>query len=223
MLSRVATASRQAARPAVRALATHAKVAAAAGRPFAAKAVTGLAAAAVIAAAAAQQERAECAAFPYTGVAGTGNERSFIAIKPDGVQRGLIAEVISRFEKKGYKLVAMKMIWATEEMAANHYDDLKGRPFFPALVKYFASGPIVAMVWEGPDVIKTGRKILGATNPQAADVGTLRGDFCLTTGRNIIHGSDGPESAAHEIGMWFTEKECSAYSRSIDSWIVADN
>eukprot|EP00612_Vaucheria_litorea_P002926 CAMPEP_0171461706 /NCGR_PEP_ID=MMETSP0945-20130129/6045_1 /TAXON_ID=109269 /ORGANISM="Vaucheria litorea, Strain CCMP2940" /LENGTH=156 /DNA_ID=CAMNT_0011988103 /DNA_START=261 /DNA_END=731 /DNA_ORIENTATION=- len=154
---------------------------------------------------------------------GTAHERSFIAIKPDGVQRGLVSEVIARFEKKGYKLVAMKMVWPSREMAAKHYDDLKERPFFPALVKYFSSGPIVAMVWEGPGVILTGRKILGATNPNAADIGTLRGDFCLTMGRNIIHGSDGPDSAKHEIGMWFSERECSNWDRTLDSWIVADN
>eukprot|EP00953_Heterococcus_sp_UTEX-ZZ885_P038003 19511-Heterococcus_DN1.PRE.2 len=156
------------------------------------------------------------------------------AIKPDGVQRGLVGEVISRFEKKGYKLVAMKMIWPSEQLASQHYEDLSGRPFFPALVKYFSSGPIVAMVWEGqrmqltcqscwwwPAVILTGRKILGATNPNAADVGTIRGDYCLTMVR--ITSSDGPDSAKHEIGMWFTEKECSQWPRTLDTWIIADN
>eukprot|EP00904_Undaria_pinnatifida_P014226 jgi/Undpi1/9934/HiC_scaffold_28.g12388.m1 len=163
------------------------------------------------------------ASFPYTGAPGTANERSFIAIKPDGVQRQLVGEVITRFEKKGYKLVAMKMIWPTKEMAANHYADLSKKPFFGGLVDYFASGPIVAMVWEGPEVILTGRKMLGATNPNSSEPGSLRGDYCIRVGRNLIHGSDGGESAQHEIGMWFTEAECSAWPRTLDAWIVADN
>ncbi|CAB1099804.1 unnamed protein product [Ectocarpus sp. CCAP 1310/34] len=172
-----------------------------------------------------QQETALCAAptFKYTGEPGTAHERSFIAIKPDGVQRQLVGEVISRFEKKGYKLVAMKMIWPTKEMAANHYADLSKKPFFSGLVDYFSSGPIVAMVWEGPEVILTGRKMLGATNPNSSEPGSLRGDYCIRVGRNLVHGSDGGESAQHEIGMWFTEEECSAWPRTLDAWIVADN
>ncbi|KAF0697257.1 Aste57867_12029 [Aphanomyces stellatus] len=160
---------------------------------------------------------------PYTGIPGTKNERTFIAIKPDGVERGLISEVIARFEKKGYKLVALKLLTPTEARAREHYADLSGRPFFNGLVKYFSSGPIVAMVWEGTDVILTGRKILGATNPNQAPPGTLRGDNCISTGRNLVHGSDGPDSAKHEIGMWFTQAEINDYHRSIDDWIVADN
>ncbi|CAK4078270.1 unnamed protein product [Aphanomyces euteiches] len=160
---------------------------------------------------------------PYTGIPGTKNERTFIAIKPDGVERGLISEVIARFEKKGYKLIALKLLTPTEARAREHYADLAGRPFFNGLVKYFSSGPIVAMVWEGTDVILTGRKILGATNPNQAAPGTLRGDNCISTGRNLVHGSDGPESAKHEIGMWFTAEEIQDYERSIDEWIVADN
>ncbi|GMF28521.1 unnamed protein product [Phytophthora lilii] len=160
---------------------------------------------------------------PLAGVPGTAKERTFIAIKPDGVQRGLISEVIARFEKKGYKLVALKLMTATEERAKNHYADLSERPFFPGLVKYFTSGPIVCMVWEGTDVILTGRKILGATNPNQAAPGTLRGDNCISTGRNLVHGSDGPDSAKHEITMWFTPEEISNYERALDSWIVSDN
>ncbi|CEG50196.1 nucleoside diphosphate kinase [Plasmopara halstedii] len=160
---------------------------------------------------------------PLAGVPGTSTERTFIAIKPDGVQRGLISEVIGRFEKKGYKLVALKQMTATEERAKAHYADLSARPFFPGLVKYFTSGPIVCMVWEGTDVILTGRKILGATNPNQAAPGTLRGDNCISTGRNLVHGSDGPESAKHEITMWFTPEEISNYERALDTWIVSDN
>ncbi|CAM9585140.1 unnamed protein product, partial [Discosporangium mesarthrocarpum] len=180
--------------------------------------------AALAAAVMSQSEIPLCASkFPYTGVPGTDNERSFIAIKPDGVQRQLVGEIISRFEKKGYKLVAMKMIWPSGEMAAKHYADLSRKPFFKGLVKYFSSGPIVAMVWEGPEVILTGRKMLGATNPNSSEPGSLRGDYCIRVGRNMIHGSDGPESAKHEIGMWFTEEECSAWPRSLDAWIISDN
>ncbi|KAI9918911.1 hypothetical protein PsorP6_011754 [Peronosclerospora sorghi] len=160
---------------------------------------------------------------PLPGIPGTCHERTFIAIKPDGVQRGLVSEVIARFEKKGYKLVALKLMTATEERAKAHYADLSERPFFPGLVKYFTSGPIVCMVWEGTDVILTGRKILGATNPNQAAPGTLRGDNCISTGRNLVHGSDGPESAKHEISMWFDPSEVSNYERALDSWIVANN
>jgi len=161
--------------------------------------------------------------MPYTGVPGTEHERTFIAIKPDGVQRQLVGEIISRFEKKGYKLVAMKMIWASKEKAAGHYADLSSKPFFGGLVDYFSSGPIVAMVWEGPDAIRTGRKLLGATNPLASEPGTIRGDYCVRVGRNIIHGSDGPESAQHEIGFWFTAEEASDWARTLDCWITDDN
>ncbi|CAH0479423.1 unnamed protein product [Peronospora belbahrii] len=160
---------------------------------------------------------------PLAGVPGTSTERTFIAIKPDGVQRGLVSEVIARFEKKGYKLVALKLMTATEERAKAHYADLSERPFFPGLVKYFTSGPIVCMVWEGTDVILTGRKILGATNPNQAAPGTLRGDNCISTGRNLVHGSDGPDSAKHEISMWFSPAEMSNYERALDSWIVSNN
>jgi nucleoside-diphosphate kinase len=160
---------------------------------------------------------------PHAGVPGTKHERTFIAIKPDGVQRGLISEVINRFEKKGYKLVALKLVTASEQRAREHYADLSARAFFPGLVKYFTSGPIVCMVWEGTDVILTGRKILGATNPNAAAPGTIRGDNCISTGRNLIHGSDGPDSAKHEITMWFNPDEISNYERALDTWIVSDN
>ncbi|TFJ88527.1 hypothetical protein NSK_000101 [Nannochloropsis salina CCMP1776] len=160
---------------------------------------------------------------PFTGVPGTDKERTFIAIKPDGVQRGLIAAIIARFENKGFKLVALKMLWPTKEKAESHYADLATKPFFKGLVAYFSSGPIVAMVWEGKDAIKTGRVLLGATNPAAAVPGTIRGDLAISVGRNICHGSDGPESAVHEIANWFAPEEVSDYPRSLDEWIVSDN
>ncbi|DAA18668.1 TPA: NME1-NME2 protein-like [Bos taurus] len=110
-------------------------------------------------------------------------ERTFIAIKPDGVQRGLVGEIIKRFEQKGFRLVAMKFLQASEELLKQHYIDLKDRPFFPGLVKYMNSGPVVAMVWEGLNVVKTGRVMLGETNPADSKPGTIRGDFCIQVGR----------------------------------------
>eukprot|EP00640_Fibrocapsa_japonica_P003990 CAMPEP_0113943032 /NCGR_PEP_ID=MMETSP1339-20121228/16730_1 /TAXON_ID=94617 /ORGANISM="Fibrocapsa japonica" /LENGTH=221 /DNA_ID=CAMNT_0000947765 /DNA_START=76 /DNA_END=741 /DNA_ORIENTATION=+ /assembly_acc=CAM_ASM_000762 len=166
---------------------------------------------------------AACESVPHTGLPGTAHERTFIAVKPDGVQRGLVGEIIARFEKKGYKLVAMKLIWATEEKTKAHYSDLAARPFFGGLVKYFSSGPIVGMVWEGPDAVKTGRKMLGATNPLASDPGTIRGDFCVVVGRNLIHGSDATDSAEKEIANWFTPEECYDWPRTLDAWITEDN
>ena len=132
-------------------------------------------------------------------------ERTFIAIKPDGVQRGLIGEIIGRFEQKGYKLVAMKVLVPTKEQAAGHYADLSSKGFFNGLCEYFSSGPICAMVWEGKGVIKGGRTLLGATNPADSLPGTIRGDLCIDIGRNICHGSDTVENAEKEIALWFPE------------------
>merc|ERR1712018_152082 len=122
-------------------------------------------------------------------------ERTFIMLKPDAVHRGLVGEIIKRFEAKGFKLVAMKMMHASEELLKEHYADLSSKAFFPGLVKYMGSGPIVPMVWEGLNVVKTGRVMLGKTNPAASAPGTIRGDFCIQGGRNICHGSDAVESA----------------------------
>jgi len=151
------------------------------------------------------------------------SERTFIMVKPDGVQRGLVGKIIKRFEEKGFKLVAMKFMWASEEILSKHYADLSSRPFFPGLVKYMASGPVVPMVWEGLDVVKTGRFILGATDPKNSNPGTIRGDLCIQVGRNIIHGSDSVESANKEIALWFSEKEVVSWSRSSDSWLYGEN
>jgi len=146
-------------------------------------------------------------------------ERTFIAIKPDGVQRGLISEIVGRFERKGYKLVAIKLIVPTKEFAAQHYDDLKERPFFNGLCDFLSSGPVVAMVWEGQGVIKYGRKLIGATSPQASEPGTIRGDLCVQVSRNIIHGSDGPETAVAEIGLWFKPEELITYTHNAEKWL----
>jgi len=145
-------------------------------------------------------------------------ERTYIMIKPDGVQRGLIHKVIERFEQRGFYLKAMKMQMVTKEHAEKHYADLSSKPFFAGLVTYMCSGPVVCMVWEGKDVVKTGRKIIGATNPLASEPGSLRGDFCIEVGRNVIHGSDAVESAQHEIGLWFPEGVCE-YEHALQKWI----
>lgn len=135
------------------------------------------------------------------------NERTFIMVKPDGVQRGLVGDIIKRFEQKGFKLVAMKLMQASEEHLRQHYADLSHLPFFPGLVKHVASGPVVAMVWEGLGVVKTGRVMLGETDPAQSKPGTIRGDFSIQIGRNIIHGSDSVESAEKEIALWFKGKD----------------
>ncbi|KAJ3513228.1 hypothetical protein NLJ89_g3062 [Agrocybe chaxingu] len=145
-------------------------------------------------------------------------ERTYIMIKPDGVQRGLVGKIIQRFEERGYKLIALKLVQSTPEHLEKHYADLKGKPFFPGLIKYMASGPVVAMVWQGLDAVKTGRVMLGATNPLASPVGSIRGDFCLAVGRNICHGSDSVESAEKEIALWFPEGVVQ-YTGALESWI----
>jgi nucleoside-diphosphate kinase len=126
-------------------------------------------------------------------------------IKPDGVQRGLVGEIIKRFEAKGYKLVAMKLTSPGQEHMEQHYVDLKEKKFFPGLISYMTSGPVVAMVWEGKGVVLEGRKMLGATMPSESAMGTIRGDFCIEVGRNVCHGSDSVESALAEISLWFPE------------------
>jgi nucleoside-diphosphate kinase len=132
-------------------------------------------------------------------------ERSYIMIKPDGVQRGLVGEVIKRFEARGFKLAALKLVQVEKAHAEKHYSDLSSKPFFGGLVDYICSGPVVAMVWEGKGVVAVGRMMIGATNPQASAPGTIRGDFCIEVGRNVIHGSDTVENANKEIGLWFPE------------------
>lgn len=141
-------------------------------------------------------------------------------IKPDGVHRGIVGEIIKRFEQKGFKLVAMKFMWASEEHLKKHYADLSSKPFFPGLVKYMASGPVVPMVWEGKNVVKTGRIMLGETDPFKSSPGTIRGDFCIEVGRNICHGSDSVESANKEIDLWFgKEKEVVDWTQASVNWV----
>lgn len=147
------------------------------------------------------------------------NERTFIAIKPDGVQRGLISSILGRFENRGYKLVGIKLVTPTESMLRTHYSDLQEKPFFPSLLSYMLSGPILATVWEGKDVVKQGRAILGATNPLQSAPGTIRGDFAVDMGRNVCHGSDSVESANKEIALWFKKEELVEYKPALFGWI----
>ena len=146
-------------------------------------------------------------------------ERTYIMIKPDGVQRGCVGEIIARFEKKGFKLLAMKLYSPSKQLLEEHYKDLKEKPFFPKLVEYMMMGPVVCMIWQGREVVKTGRKMLGATNPLNSEPGTIRGDYCIESGRNIIHGSDSVESAEREIKLWIKPEEINQYTRDSDKWI----
>lgn len=147
-------------------------------------------------------------------------ERTFVAVKPDGVERGLIGEIIGRFERRGLKLVGLKLMQVPVELAERHYGEHKGKPFFDGLVKFITSGPIVAMVWEGKGAITLARNVIGATNPAAAAQGTIRGDLAVEIGRNCVHGSDGPESAAREIGLFFKDEELvNGWNRTIEKWI----
>jgi len=146
-------------------------------------------------------------------------ERTFLMVKPDGVQRNLIGEIVGRFEKKGYQLVGAKLMQITPELAGEHYGEHKERPFFGELVDFITSGPVFAMVWEGENVIATSRLLVGATNPKESAPGTIRGDFAVTVGKNIIHGSDSAESAVREIGLFFKEEELVSYSKDANNWI----
>ncbi len=147
-------------------------------------------------------------------------ERTFVAVKPDGVERGLVGDILGRFERRGLKLVGMKLMVVPVELAERHYGEHKGKPFFEGLVKFITSGPIVAMVWEGKNAITLARNVIGATNPTAAAQGTIRGDLATDIGRNAVHGSDGPESAVREIGLFFKEDELvNNWNRTIEKWI----
>eukprot|EP01104_Vermistella_antarctica_P008318 TRINITY_DN2076_c0_g1_i1.p2 TRINITY_DN2076_c0_g1~~TRINITY_DN2076_c0_g1_i1.p2 ORF type:complete len:153 (-),score=50.18 TRINITY_DN2076_c0_g1_i1:66-524(-) len=146
-------------------------------------------------------------------------ERTFIAIKPDGVQRGLVAKIIERFEQKGFTLIALKLVKPSKEFAEKHYADLSSKPFFNGLTNFLSSGPVVAMVWQGKGAVKTGRVLLGATNPADSLPGTIRGDYSIDIGRNIIHGSDAVESAQKEIALWFKDEELIDWSKTVDAHI----
>lgn len=146
-------------------------------------------------------------------------ERTFLMVKPDGVQRGLIGEIVSRFEKKGFKLIAAKLMTVSRELAEVHYAEHREKPFFEELVGFITSGPVFAMIWEGENVISVARQMMGKTNPADAAPGTIRGDYGISVGMNIIHGSDSPESAEREIKLWFREQDQISYEKTIDRWI----
>lgn len=146
-------------------------------------------------------------------------ERTFLAIKPDGVQRGIVGEIIRRFETKGFTLVGLKFMNVSRELAEQHYGVHRERPFFGSLVDFITSGPVVAMVWEGEGVIASARKIIGATNPLNAEPGTIRGDFGVSIGRNLIHGSDAPETAQQEVSLWFKDEELVNWQPTIAPWL----
>jgi nucleoside-diphosphate kinase len=145
-------------------------------------------------------------------------ERTFIMVKPDGVQRGLVGEVVSRFERKGLKLLGAKLMQVSNELAESHYAEHRERPFFNDLVSFITSSPVFAMVWEGENAISVARNMMGKTNPSEAAPGTIRGDLALTIGMNIVHGSDSADSAAREIGLWFNDS-LSEYERAVDVWL----
>lgn len=146
-------------------------------------------------------------------------ERTFLMIKPDGVQRGLVGDIIKRYETKGFTLVGLKLMSVSRELAEKHYAVHSDKPFFAGLVEFIISGPVVAMVWEGEGVIAAARKIIGATKPLEAEPGTIRGDYGITVGRNIIHGSDAPETAKEEIALWFSAGELAAWESTMKGWL----
>ncbi|WP_163969857.1 nucleoside-diphosphate kinase [Oceanobacillus halotolerans] len=146
-------------------------------------------------------------------------EKTFLMVKPDGVQRNLVGDIVRRFESKGFQLVGAKLMNISDELAKTHYGEHHDKPFFGELVDFITSGPVFAMVWEGEEVIKTAREMMGKTNPLEAAPGTIRGDFGLTVGKNVIHGSDSPESADREINLFFDKEEILSYTKQINEWI----
>jgi len=146
-------------------------------------------------------------------------ERTFTLLKPDAVQRGLVGEILQRFERKGLKLVAMKAMRVSKELAEAYYAEHKGKPFFDPLVRYVTSSPVVALVLEGEGAVAVVRKMMGRTNSAEAEPGTVRGDYGLIIGRNLIHGSDSLASAAREIGLFFRPEELLEYTRTDEAWL----
>ncbi len=146
-------------------------------------------------------------------------ERTLVLVKPDGVQRGLIGKIIDRFETRGLKLAGLKFIQMSDGLAAQHYAVHEGKPFYDSLVSYIVSGPVVAMAWEGKDAISIARATMGTTNPAEASLGTIRGDFGVEIGRNLVHGSDSQETANYELGLFFELDELVSWDRDIEPWV----
>ena len=146
-------------------------------------------------------------------------ETTLVIIKPDAVQRGLVGEITARLERRGLKLVGMKLMQIDQELAERHYGIHRGKPFFEGLIRYITSAPVVVMAWQGPNAIEMVRATMGATNPLQATPGTIRADFALEIGRNLVHGSDGPETAEHELSLFFEPGEMLSWGRDTDRWI----
>lgn len=150
-------------------------------------------------------------------------ERTLVIVKPDGVQRGLVGEVIGRIERRGLRLIGMKFMQVSPELAAQHYAIHKGKPFYDGLISYITSSPVAVMVWEGPKAVEAVRQVMGATNPTAAAPGTVRADFAVEIGRNLTHGSDSPENGAAEVSLWFKPQELVSWQRDGERWIFEKN
>ncbi len=146
-------------------------------------------------------------------------ERTLVLIKPDAMQRGLAGEILSRLERRGLRVVALRLLQMDEAMARRHYAEHEGKPFYEELISYITACPIIAAVFEGSGAVEVVRKTIGATNPGEAEPGTIRGDLALETGRNLIHGSDSPQSARREIALFFREEELLSYARDVDRWL----
>lgn len=146
-------------------------------------------------------------------------EQTLVLIKPDAVQRGLVGEIIARFEKRGLKIVGLKLVDVSEALAREHYAVHEGKPFYDPLISYITSSPVVAMVMEGPSAIEVARRTMGATAPAEATPGTIRADYGLEIGRNLVHGSDSPETAMQEVALWFSEDELAGWERELDRWV----
>lgn len=146
-------------------------------------------------------------------------ERTLVILKPDAVQRGLIGELIVRFERRGLRIAGLKMLQVSDALARQHYAVHEGKPFFPGLIRFITSGPVVVMALEGNDAIVKTRATIGATAPGKAEAGSIRADFAMDIGYNLVHGSDGPETAETELALWFAEDELISYTRVIDAWI----
>ena len=146
-------------------------------------------------------------------------EKTFVMLKPDAIQRNLSGEIIARLEKRGLKPVALKMLQISRELAEQHYAEHVGKPFFQSLVDFITSGPVIAMIWEGQNAVQLVRRMMGSTDPQIADPGTIRGDFALFMGNNVIHGSDSPDSAEREMALFFKAEEIISYAKDQESWI----
>lgn len=146
-------------------------------------------------------------------------ERTFVMVKPDGVQRGLVGEIIGRLERKGLKPVALKLMLISPELAARHYGEHNGKPFYDSLISFITSGPVTAMVWEGEEAVALVRRLMGETDPKKAAPGTMRGDLAVFMGNNIVHGSDSADSARREIALFFSENELCTYHLDLENWI----